>query len=182
MINHEGDHVHLATDFHLIEGSLEAMQMFCRSGIPLFVITNQAGIAKGMYNISTYEQLTHHMLCEFSRHSITVEKVLYCPHHPQGSVPEFAISCQCRKPGTGLLRQAFLGRPDLRPENCLLIGDKNSDIEAGRRMGLKTTLVKTGHGQEHAALTKADRIHDNLLDAARFLLQTSARSGAQIPS
>jgi D,D-heptose 1,7-bisphosphate phosphatase len=171
-INVEKGYVHKIEDFHLIPGTVEALRLLTRNGVKIYIVTNQAGIAKGHFTEKEFQHLTDHMLAQFRKKLIHVEKVLYCPHHPDGTVPELTRVCSCRKPGTKLLEEV-IHCEGLRPEESVLIGDKESDIEAGARLGLTTYLVLTGHGAAYRTETRATFVKTNLLAAARHIVTSS---------
>jgi D,D-heptose 1,7-bisphosphate phosphatase len=164
-INLDTGHLHRIEDFELLPGSLEALKLFMGKDIKIYVVTNQAGIAKGLYTEEDFRAFTAEMLGGFRSRGVVITDVLYCPHHPEGSVPGYATECLCRKPNTGLLEEA-LEREGLTPEQAALVGDKNSDIEAGCRLGMTTYLVLTGYGREQQHETKATYVVNDLLAAA----------------
>ena len=168
-INQEKEYVNRIEDFELIPGSLEALKLLTENGIKIYIITNQAGIAKGFFTIEQFHRLTEHMINLFKNEGIEIEKVLYCPHHPDGIVPEYAIECSCRKPNAKLLEDV-IAENDYQTDEMALIGDKNTDIEAGRRLGIKTFLVETGYGAEGKWTTSATFVRRNLKDAVVHLL------------
>jgi D,D-heptose 1,7-bisphosphate phosphatase len=174
-INVEKGYVHKIEDFHLIPGTLDALRLLTRNGVKIYIVTNQAGIAKGHFTEKEFQHLTDHMLAQFRKKRIHVENVLYCPHHPDGTVPEHTRACSCRKPGTRLLEEVIHCK-GLRPEESVLIGDKESDIETGRRLGLTTYLVLTGHGAVYEPETRATFVKTNLLAAARHIVTSSRMS------
>jgi D-glycero-D-manno-heptose 1,7-bisphosphate phosphatase len=94
------------------------------------VITNQAGIAKGIYTEADFIRLTDWMVEQFQNNGITISKVYHCPHHPDITGP-----CECRKPGPGMILRA-IKEFDLDISQCVLIGDKETDLDAGRRAGI----------------------------------------------
>lgn len=171
-INVEKGYVHKIEDFHLIPGTLEALRLLTRNRVKIYIVTNQAGIAKGRFTDKEFQHLTDHMLAQFRKKRIHIERVLYCPHHPDGTVPEHTRACSCRKPGTGLLEEVIRCK-GLRPEESVLIGDKESDIEAGARLGLTTYLVLTGYGAAYKAETRASFVKKDLLAAARHIVHAS---------
>ena len=173
-INKETGHLHRMDEFEPIPGSLEALKLFVEKGIKIYVITNQAGIAKGFYTEEDFRAFTAEMLRGFRSRGVVITDLLYCPHHPEGSVPAYARECPCRKPGTGLLEEV-LRREGLPPEEAVLVGDKNSDIEAGRSLGMRTYLVLTGYGKEQQHETRATYVVNDLLAAAVHI--TGARRG-----
>lgn len=173
-INVDKGHVHRVEDLEYIPGALDALRLASDHGVLIFVVTNQAGIAKGMYGETEFLALTESMLEQMGSYGIRVKDVLYCPHHPQATVQKYRRACECRKPAPGLLRGA-MEREKLLATDSVMIGDKNSDIEAGRALGLRTYLVETGYGVAHKATTRADFVVSDLWEAMVHLL--SSRTG-----
>lgn len=131
VINVEKNYVYRIEDFEFIDGIFELCHKYIDEGFLIFVITNQAGIAKGFYSVDDFLKLTDWMIAQFQKLGITIKKVYYCPHHP-----DVDVSCECRKPNPGLILQAA-NEFDLDLSQCVLIGDKESDLQAGRNAGIK---------------------------------------------
>jgi D-glycero-D-manno-heptose 1,7-bisphosphate phosphatase len=145
VINRELHHVHRVEDFHVLPGVVEGLTALAAAGYQLVVVTNQGGIAKGLYSEQDYEHLTQYMRQWFAERGVEFAGVYHCPHHPEGEVAHLARSCRCRKPEPGMLLQAA---SDLKLDlNCsAMVGDKLSDIEAARRAGVAHyVLVESGH-------------------------------------
>jgi D-glycero-D-manno-heptose 1,7-bisphosphate phosphatase len=171
-INVEKGHVHRIEDWEFIPGAIEALRLLSDHGIRIYIITNQSGIARGLYTEAQFHELTRYVAEDLEAKGVRIEKVLYCPHHPEGKVPEYSFECGCRKPNT-LLIEEVLANERLAKSDVALIGDKNTDIEAGTRLGLITYLVLTGYGRTEAATTKATHVVPDLLHAVRHLLTIS---------
>jgi D-glycero-D-manno-heptose 1,7-bisphosphate phosphatase len=168
-INVEKEYVYKIEDFELIPGAIDALKLLTNHDIRIYIITNQAGIAKGYYAENQFRQLTTAMLEMFEKEGIKVEKVLYCPHHPEGTVPEYTMNCLCRKPNTKLVEDV-MSQTGYPVDEIALIGDKNSDIEAGNRIGIITYLVQTGYGKEHQINTIATYVKPDILSAAQHIV------------
>jgi D-glycero-D-manno-heptose 1,7-bisphosphate phosphatase len=168
-INQEKQYINRIEDFELIPGSLEALKLLTQHGIKIYIITNQAGIAKGFFTIEQFQHLTEYMIKLFKNEGIKIEKVLYCPHHPDGIVPEYAKDCLCRKPNAKLLKDV-IEENNYQMDEIVLIGDKNTDIEAGKRLGIKTFLVETGYGAEEKRTTNATFSKRDLKNAVVHIL------------
>lgn len=168
-INIERKYVHKIEDFELIPGVLESLRLLTQKGIRIYIITNQAGIAKGYFTEEQFHVLTQYMVDYFEKDEIKIEEVLYCPHHPNGVVPEYSKHCLCRKPNIGLLED-IIERTGFKIDGIALIGDKNSDIDAGFRLGITTYLVLTGYGLEHQVNTNATFIKPDILSAVKHIL------------
>jgi D-glycero-D-manno-heptose 1,7-bisphosphate phosphatase len=171
-INYERNYVHKIEDFELIPGTLEALRLLTTCNIKIYIITNQAGIARGYFTEEQFHDLTRYMLSCFDKTECKIEKVLYCPHHPDGTIPEYSRKCQCRKPGTKLIKEV-MKKEKLNSNEVAIVGDRDSDIEAGVKMGLITYLVLTGYGKEHQNDTNADYIKLDMLSAVKHLLGKS---------
>ncbi len=131
----------------LSEKAVEGLRLFRQLGYKLFVVTNQAGIAKGLFSEAALRPVQARLAELFSRHQATMDGFYYCPHHPHGIVPRYAIDCDCRKPMAGmLLRAAREHGIDL--SRSWMIGDILHDVEAGNRAGCKTALIDNGNETE----------------------------------
>jgi D-glycero-D-manno-heptose 1,7-bisphosphate phosphatase len=169
-INVEKNYLYKIADFELIPGSLEALKLLSENNVLIYVVTNQAGIARGHYTERDFQIITDHMLEFFEKQCVNIEQVLYCPHHPEASVPEYKKNCNCRKPANGLIK-SVVESMKLNVNELALIGDKNTDIEAGLSLGMKCYLVETGYGSTEKATTKATFIKPNLHEAVKHLLK-----------
>jgi D-glycero-D-manno-heptose 1,7-bisphosphate phosphatase len=130
VINVDKVHVYRKEDFEFTDGIFDLCRRYSDKGYIILVMTNQAGIAKGFYNEEDFKKLTQWMTEQFRDRGIIISKVYYCPHHPDIDGP-----CQCRKPAPGMILQGVKDF-DLDISECVLIGDKESDLEAGRRAGI----------------------------------------------
>jgi len=126
-----------------IAGSVEAIAQANSKGYRVVVTTNQSGLARGLFDISTLNRIHARMLAQVARCSGRIDAVFFCPHGP-------ADECNCRKPKTGLLRD--IGRRlgvDLKSAIC--IGDRATDVAAATAVGANAILVRTGHGSRTIA-------------------------------
>ena len=140
VINKEKNYLYKIENFEFIDGIFETCKYFQEKGYLIIIITNQAGIARGKYTEDDYQILTDWMIKEFEKKDIKISKVYHCPHHP-----DFSGECECRKPNPGMILQAEKDF-DIDLSQSILVGDKNSDIEAGINAGIKMNyLVETGH-------------------------------------
>ena len=171
VINQEYEYVYRVDDFHFIDGVFEACRQMSSAGYRLIVITNQAGIARGYYTEDDFHQLTAWMMNEFRQYGIEIDDVYYCPHHPVHGVGPYRRVCKCRKPGPEMILNAAREHM-LDLSQSILVGDKISDIEAGRIAGLGCcVLVMTGHKLKSEELTKADIVFEDLQAVANALVK-----------
>jgi D-glycero-D-manno-heptose 1,7-bisphosphate phosphatase len=124
----EGEYVTCWHEFAFLPGAVEAIGLLRERGWRVVVVTNQRGVALGRMSLADVEEI-HRRL----REAAPLDAVYLCPHERD--------SCDCRKPNTGMFRQAQAEFPDIRFEEGVVIGDAESDMEAGRRLGCRTILV-----------------------------------------
>ena len=145
VINKEIGYLHKLEDFEYTNKCIDGLQLLIESGYSLIIVTNQAGIARGLYSVEDYNNLTNWMVDDLKLFGINFLDILFCPHHPQGIISTFSKSCNCRKPKPGMFLEA-LNRHDIDMKKSIVIGDKESDIEAAKGAGVGNAfLVKSGH-------------------------------------
>ncbi len=127
----------------LYEGICPKLQTLQQAGFKLIVVTNQAGIARGYFTESDLSRMHDYLTQELSRGGVSVDGIYYCPHHPDGIVPELRLRCSCRKPQPGMVLQAAREH-QLDLQHSWMVGDILDDIEAGNRAGCTTVLVDLG--------------------------------------
>lgn len=153
--------------------TVDAIRMLNRAGFPVVVITNQSGIARGIFTESFVEETHRAISTRLEAGGAHVDAYYYCPHHPNGSVAAFASVCDCRKPGRALVDRAAadLGLDLVR---SVMVGDRWLDVALGQAMGGRSILVRTGVGVGEEARPSpgvtADAIVDNLAAAASWIL------------
>jgi D-glycero-D-manno-heptose 1,7-bisphosphate phosphatase len=135
VINKEINYLYRIEDFIFNDEIFELCQHYQKNGYKIFIITNQAGISRGYYKENDFLKLTDWMLNEFYLKGIEIIKVYFCPHHP-----DISGHCICRKPKPGMIKQAQ-SEYNLDLSRSILIGDKMSDIEAGRNAGVGLNIL-----------------------------------------
>jgi D-glycero-D-manno-heptose 1,7-bisphosphate phosphatase len=154
--------------------SVDAVRVLNRAGFAVVVITNQAGIARGIVREAFVEEAHRHIADRLEAGGATIDGFYYCPHYPDGALAEYSRTCDCRKPQPGLLRRAATDL-DLDLEHSFVVGDRWHDLAAGQAVGARGVLVRTGLGWKDEASphpgTVPDAIVDNLMDAAAWILQ-----------
>src|SRR3989449_7418920 len=136
----------------LLPRAAEGIRCLNQAGWLVITVSNQSGIARGLYDTAAYSAVQHRLGELLAAHDARLDAAYFCPHHP-----EFTGPCECRKPGVKLFRdaQAALGIDFLR---SYWVGDRLSDVEPARALGAGAThaiLVATGHGAEHRAQAHA---------------------------
>ena len=172
-LNVEVNYLHRIADLVLIPGAAAAIKRLNQAHYYVVVVTNQAGIARGYYDEAALHQLHEHLLSVLAAEGATIDAFYFCPHHP-----DFTGPCACRKPGTGMLLQAV---QDLNIDlaHSWLVGDTASDLAAGREVGCRTVLVRTGYGRKTERDLVADEPHpiaivDDIGAAIDFILNTAS--------
>ncbi len=143
VLNIDHGYTHRWIDFEWVQGAVSAVKAVNDSNMFAFLVTNQAGVARGYYDERTVHELHEAMQAALRGHGAHLDDIRYCPHHPEGVVPDYAGDCGCRKPQPGMILD-LLSRWPVDVSASHLIGDKPSDIEAGAAAGLQTTLFTGG--------------------------------------
>ena len=149
-INEEVGHLDRMEKLQLIPGAAEAIRRINKSGMKAVVVTNQSGIARGIFDEAFVIEV-HTRLRELLRaEGALIDAFYYCPHHPTEGRVDYVKMCDCRKPAPGMLLRAA---EELRidPNRSYMVGDTLKDIAAGARAGAQGILVRTGYGEEAAA-------------------------------
>ena len=131
----------------LLPGAAAAVRTLNEAGMPVVVVTNQAGVARGIFPESRIAEVHARLADLLAVEGARVDAFYHCPHHPSANIDAYRCDCECRKPRPGLLRTAAreLG---LDLSRSWMVGDKRSDLEAGAAAGCRTVLVRTGYGAE----------------------------------
>lgn len=169
-------YAHRIDQLALIEGSGSAIKMLNDENFIIIIITNQSGVAKGLYHEKDIEIFNQAMIGLLKPFNASIDAIYYCPHHPEAKVKEYRIDCDCRKPKPGMLIDGG-GKFNIDFLSSFLVGDKWSDVEAGRSVGCKTILVKTGHGLQEYKDKKSpvDYVAADLLDAVQNFILPAKR-------
>lgn len=163
------------------DGAIEALHQLHTAGYKLFVITNQSGVARGYFEETALVDVERHLTQELARFGIPLAGFYYCPHHPEGTIAQYAMNCSCRKPQPGLiLRAAADHGVDL--SKSWFIGDILHDVEAGRSAGCRTMLIDNGNETEWELSPKRLPHHlvSDLEMAARIILAVD-RTDSSLP-
>jgi histidinol-phosphate phosphatase family protein len=159
----------------LIDGAAEALKLARQKGYKIIVVSNQSGVARGYHTIEDVERVNARVAEVLNEQGAPVDGFYFCPHHDcEGTVPEFAVTCECRKPAPGMAERAALEHK-LELRRSAVIGDMLADYNLGRVIGARSVLVKTGYGlaelERLRTVDSRDRLSvaDNLLEAVRML-------------
>lgn len=191
-INKEVNYLYKPSDLFFIPGAIEAIKILHDLGYLVIVITNQSGVARGYYTEDDIVTL-HRYIDEKLKKIITkdvgyseeeikkygsenryyINAYYYCPHHPNGTVERYAVTCNCRKPDTGMIDRAIEEFKEKGISIDLLqsfiVGDKEIDVQTGKNSGIgKSILLRSGHKIDETN-TVADMIYDDLFTFAQNL-------------
>ena len=174
VINEDVPLISRPSQLKLLPGAAQAIRRFNDAGILVIVVTNQPVVAR---NLCTEEELAtiHDRLRRLllDEAGARLDAIYYCPHHPETHHPDgnpaYRIDCECRKPKTGLLDQA---RSDFELDfsSCVLIGDSDRDILAGRNAGIRTIRIHSGDTPDVSSSARTDAAVVSLAEAAELLL------------
>jgi D-glycero-D-manno-heptose 1,7-bisphosphate phosphatase len=161
VLNVDHGYAHRIEQLEWVEGAIEAVGLLNRAAYYVLVITNQSGIARGLYDQASVESFHAYMQQALAAHGAHIDAFYYCPHHPDGVIKSLAVRCRCRKPGTGLLEQAASQWP-IELGASFFIGDKDDDMGAAAAFNIRGI--------------KFNRQTDSLADVVRWQIATRSKS------
>jgi D-glycero-D-manno-heptose 1,7-bisphosphate phosphatase len=145
VLNVDHGYVYRPDRLEWIAGAQQAVRLLNENGYLVIVVTNQSGVARGIYDEAAVRQFHSHMQEALQTQGAHIDAFYYCPHHPSGTVKEFAVRCDCRKPGIGMLEQAVADWPiDLA--RSFLIGDKDDDMAAAAAFKIRAIKFEASSG------------------------------------
>jgi D-glycero-D-manno-heptose 1,7-bisphosphate phosphatase len=169
----EGGYVREPAEFRWLPGALEGLALLHQAGVHLSVVTNQAGVGRGLMSLPQLAAVHEHMQTEAAAHGGALDAILFCPHAPEEQ-------CSCRKPAPGLI-QAAVARSGIAVSDSIVVGDDHRDLEAAERAGVAAALVRTGKGRRTEALlgNAAIPAYDDLREFARAILTARLEMGGR---
>jgi len=180
-INEQMGYINHLCRFQLLPGVGSAIRSLNERGLPVVVVTNQSGLARGYFPealLDAVHREMHRLLALAGAH---LDGLYVCPHHPEAKEERYRLACNCRKPKTGLLEQAAIDlNLDLR--RSFVVGDRWSDLRCGAAVGATTILVLTGYGRGDACYigpgqpVQPDYVAEDLGAAARWILDRDGRA------
>ncbi|NWG02428.1 MAG: D-glycero-beta-D-manno-heptose 1,7-bisphosphate 7-phosphatase [Syntrophaceae bacterium] len=174
-INEEVGYVNHIERFFLLPKVGQAIRLLNQHGWKTVVVTNQSGVARGYFPESLIHQVHQKMKELLEREEAHLDRIYYCPHHPDIGAPPYRQKCRCRKPDTGMIEEAVKAL-ELDLSQSYMIGDRGVDIEFAHQIGTKAILVLTGYGKgewEYSAAqwrVKPDHVAQDLFGAVQWIL------------
>jgi D-glycero-D-manno-heptose 1,7-bisphosphate phosphatase len=181
-INEQMGYINHLTRFRMFPDAADAILRLNEADIPVVVVTNQSGLARGYFPESLLEDVHLKMKKDLSRAGAHVDGIYICPHHPEAKEEKFRINCNCRKPKTGLFQQAAK-ELQLDLSRSYVVGDRWSDLKAAARCKAKGVLVLTGYGRgDYEFIGPGEEIQphfvaESLQDAVSWILDDIAEGG-----
>lgn len=174
-INEQMGYINHLSRFHLLPGVARAIRLLNDQAIPVFVVTNQSGLARGYFPedllIKVHEAMAERLRAE----GASLDGVYVCPHHPEAKEERYRVDCPCRKPRPGLFLQAATDH-NLDLTRSYVVGDRWSDLKAAAACGAKGVLVLTGYGRGDYEFIgpqqnlQPNHVADDLLAAVQWII------------
>jgi D,D-heptose 1,7-bisphosphate phosphatase len=174
-INNEVNYLTSKDDIDIIDGAIEALLKFRKSGFLNIIITNQSAISRGLLTIKELEEIHNDFFIRVSHNNMSlIDDIFYSPYHVDGVIEEYKILSDDRKPGTGLIRKA-VKKHSIDLNSSFLIGDSYVDMKCAENANIRKIIVMTGHGKSELIKCKKENIFieyvaENLLDASEYVL------------
>lgn len=172
-INKDVDNLSKIEDLEIFPLAIKAVKLLNKYKIPAIIVTNQPVVARGLVDEQWLYNTHEEIIAKFNSGGAKINRIYYCPHHSNANVAKYRIICECRKPGTGMLKQASKDfNVDLK--KSYIVGDSFRDVEAGKRVGATTIAVKTGSSDFRDSKPHV-KVND-LLEAVELILKQEGLS------
>jgi D-glycero-D-manno-heptose 1,7-bisphosphate phosphatase len=142
-LNEDTGYVHRVEEFRWLPGAIGAVRRLNAAGYYVFVVTNQSGVARGLFDEMAVRDLHGWMNEELRRAGAHIDDIRYCPHHPEAPIAAYRAACPCRKPAPGMILDLMRSWPVIA-QASIAIGDKERDAAAGRAAGIAAAVVPAG--------------------------------------
>lgn len=176
-INEDKGYINHPSRIEILPGVIPAIKILNRSGLKVIIVSNQSGIARGFFSVSTLKKINSKLLEIIESKGAHIDGMYNCYHSPDGKIKEYAVKCSCRKPGTGMAKSAQK-KFNIDLKKSFMIGDKISDIEFGHNFGGKSIFILTGYGlgdweynREKILKVKPDFVARDMLVAAKWIMK-----------
>lgn len=175
-VNEQMGYINHISRFHLLPNAAKAIRLLNENDVPVVVVSNQSGLARGYFPEELLTEVHEKMAGLLALEGASIDGLYYCPHHPEAKEEIYRQDCDCRKPKTGMLRQAA-EEMNIDLSGSYLVGDRWSDIKCAHRAGCTSILVLTGYGRGDLQYIgpgqemQPAHVADDLLDAVEWILQ-----------
>ena len=175
-LNEEVGYITDPSQFRLYDFAAEAVRRINQAGRLAIVLTNQSGIARGLYDEAFLGEVHAGMQAALARADARIDGIYYCPHHPEIGAPPYRQPCDCRKPKPGMMLRAAR-EFDLDLASCVMIGDRYGDVATAHAAGARGVLLLSGHGAKEYEREREgwprppDHIAETLIEAVRWALE-----------
>lgn len=172
-INVEKGHIRSLDQFELLAGAAKAIGSLNNAEVPVVVVTNQSGIARGFYSEDHVLAVNFKMRELLKVEGAHIDALFFCPHLPTGLVSQYSKKCHCRKPDIGLVEMAYETDPELDRNRAYVVGDADSDMGLAFGCGAKAVLVETGKTKStefDGSICKPHFVADSLMSAVNWIL------------
>ncbi len=175
VVNEEMGYINHVDRFRILPGAAEAIHRLNEAQVPVVVVSNQAGLAHGIFTEDTLRAVQRKLREAVASRGGRIDRIYYCPHHPMAKVEKYRVDCDARKPKPGLLHRAA-GDLDLDLTRSVLVSDRYQDVAMAKAEQMEGVLVMTGYGrgeQEQHGLTWSpapDYVAQDLADAVSWWL------------
>lgn len=143
VLNMDTGYPHLFAQMRWVEGAMDAVRLANAAGFLVFVVTNQSGVARGLYDEKAVTDLHRQMAAAFAEQGAVIDDFRYCPHLPDAPVRQYRRDCDCRKPAPGMIRD-LLAAWLVNPAHAFLVGDRATDMAAAQAAGIAGYLYESG--------------------------------------
>ena len=174
-INEQMGYINHISRFHLLPDAAAAIKLLNDHKIPVVVVSNQSGLARGYFPVELLDQVHGKMNRLLADQDARIDSIYICPHHPEAKEEKYRVKCRCRKPAPGLLEQAAR-ELNLDLKKSFLVGDRWSDMECAVNAGCRPILVLTGYGRGDLQYIGPQRsvqpefVGENLLQAVQWII------------
>jgi D-glycero-D-manno-heptose 1,7-bisphosphate phosphatase len=164
-----------ADDVRIIPGAGKAIHRLNSRGIPVCIVSNQSGVARGLFSEEDLAPIHARMLADLRADGAWIDRILWCPHHPTEGRPPYNIECECRKPKPGMVH-LLAGELGIALPRSFVIGDRVSDVGLATGVGAQGILVLTGYGKSalkeaEQAGVRIDHVAPSIVEAIDFVIQ-----------
>lgn len=170
MATGEYESPHEPDDFSVYTYLLKSLRLLRNQGFNIFLISNQPSYAKGKTSLENIKAIENMLKTYVEENGEFIDGYYYCYHHPEGCVPDYSVSCDCRKPGIRFLLDAARAY-DLDLASCFFVGDQDTDIQCGKSANMKTIKICNKHSLDKSGEIEPDAFVLNIYEAAERIIR-----------